>query len=916
MKHALTLLLLLFATVAVAQRQTLMGNVFDEKTAPMEFVSAALLNPQDSTLAFFGITGKDGSFVIKDVSSGDYLLQLSFVGYQTQFHRLQVPLMNQNDLGDFVLQPQAVNLHEVQVNAERIPLQIKGDTVEYNANAFKTSPDANAEDLLKKLPGVQVDQAGNIKAQGEDVNNVLVDGKEFFSSDPKVATKNLPADAIDKVQVFDKKSDESEFTGIDDGERNKTINLLLKDDKKSAWLGDVQAGVGTDNHYMVNAKAYRFTQTDQFAALGMLNNINQFGFSFSDYVDFNGGIQSMMQGGGFRIESSDDMPVDFGQQINGLITSAAGGLNFTHEAKPGNRINLSYLGNGYDKDLIQNTLTENFASDYSFVTNDESDQNTKNLSNRINFNLRNRPDSMQSIFANGTVGLINSKRSSSSYTETSSADSLTNALTSETYDRSNGLKGNASASYILKGRNSWKTFKGDVNVSAKTTLTETDWNNLTQFFDTGEIIDDNQYQNDRNYQFDLSGGFSANKKLKDAYFFEPSLRAGGVYEALNREQGIADVENSKIDSLSPDFSRSNQWLRPGVALKHSTKETIWRMALAAEGISLQSTLNETEPAHENYLYLLPGLSLEKTIRRGMNLNGYYETEVNAPSASQLLPVANAVNPLEVFTGNINLKPEYSHRLGFHYSWFDQFSFTSLFTGFNLSYTKDKINFSKTIHDDLSQSLTLVNVPDDYTAGFNVEFSTPIRPVHLNFRVGFHEDFNKGINYVNGDENHISSFTHSLNVSFDNRKKDKFDITFGGNIALTHAAYSIDDGSDSRYFDWSYFTEIHYTPAKQWHFSFNADVNHYGAEGYDLNTIVPLLQAEVMRYFLKSNRAAISFKGFDLLNKNSGITQTSEYNYLQRTESNTIGRYFMLSFKYRLNKFSGGGDTVDIKVNGK
>src|SRR5262249_8600507 len=163
-----------------------------------------LLDPRDSTLDFFGISGNDGSFVIKDVTNGKYLLQLSFIGYQTQFLSIEIPNEKGNDLGDFVLQPKANVLNNVDLKPERIPLQLKGDNVEYNANAYKTQPDASAEDLLKKLPGVEVDQAGNIKAQGEDVNNVLVNGKEFFSSDPKVATKNLPADAIDKVQVFDK----------------------------------------------------------------------------------------------------------------------------------------------------------------------------------------------------------------------------------------------------------------------------------------------------------------------------------------------------------------------------------------------------------------------------------------------------------------------------------------------------------------------------------------------------------------------------------------------------------------------------------------------------------------------------------------------------------------------------------------
>jgi len=290
--------------------------------------------------------------------------------------------------------------------------------------------------------------------------------------------------------------------------------------------------------------------------------------------------------------------------------------------------------------------------------------------------------------------------------------------------------------------------------------------------------------------------------------------------------------------------------------------------------------------------------------------------VNGPTASQLLPVTNNINPLELFTGNLNLKPEYIHNAALNYMLFDQFSFTSLFLHLNLGYTKDKINYSKTVNDDFSQSLTLVNVPNDYTASLGADFSTPIRPVSLNFHVGLDENYNRGINYVNESENIINSFTHQLSLSFDNRKKEKIDVSFGGEVSLSNAIYSVESNEGNHYFNWSYFTEIHYTPTQHWTFSFNADVDHYGAQGYDLNTIVPLLQAEVVRYILKSNRGVISLKGFDLLNKNSGVTQTGEYNYLQRVESNTIGRYFMLSFKYRLNKFDGGGDKVDIKVNGR
>src|SRR6185436_17817013 len=333
MKVRLLFCFLFLTAQTFAQQLKLQGNVADNNGAPLMYATVTLLHPEDSTLAYYAISNAEGYFEIKNISEGAYILQSAFIGYQTVYKTIKIPFDN-NDAGTLIMKPNSVDLEEAEITGERIPILIKKDTVEYNAGSYKTKPDAAAEELLRKLPGVEVDRAGNIKAQGEDVKNVLVDGKEFFGNDPKVATKNLPADAVKKVQVYDKKSDEAELTGIDDGTRNKTINLLLKDNKKSAWLGDVQAGAGTDAHYQSSAKAYRFTKQSQFAVLGMLNTINQFGFTFRDYIDFNGGMRGMMNGGDdFRItfENDNSFPSNFGQPVTGLITSGAGGLNYTYE---------------------------------------------------------------------------------------------------------------------------------------------------------------------------------------------------------------------------------------------------------------------------------------------------------------------------------------------------------------------------------------------------------------------------------------------------------------------------------------------------------------------------------------------------------------------------------------------------------
>ncbi|NJO90795.1 MAG: TonB-dependent receptor [Chloroflexia bacterium] len=367
----LILLFILGLTLSVnAQTYSLSGSVFDEKGKPQSFSTAVLLNPVDSTLEFYAITNTQGEFVITNVKKGDYLLQIAFMGFETIYKHVHVPLEKGNSLGTFVMKEKEVELGEVTVEGDYVPLSIKKDTIEFNAKAFKTKPGAVAEDLLKKLPGINVDRAGNIKAMGEDVSKVLVDGKEFFGNDPKVATKNLPANAINKIQLYDKKSDESEFTGIDDGVRDKTLNIKLKDDKKNAIFGDITAGYGTDEHCMGSAKAYKFTKNNQMAALGMINNINQFGFSFGDYLNFNGGIASMMHGGGSaKIEISDDnsFPVNFGQPVTGLTTSGAGGINYSHSKDENNRVFISYLGNGADKDLIRTTKTESYTQQGNYL---------------------------------------------------------------------------------------------------------------------------------------------------------------------------------------------------------------------------------------------------------------------------------------------------------------------------------------------------------------------------------------------------------------------------------------------------------------------------------------------------------------------------------------------------------------------
>src|SRR5258705_1460035 len=260
--------------------------------------TVSVISLKDSSLVSFTLSDKKGLFEIKDLETGDYRLSVSFLGYQPLKKNFSITAAKKAvDLGDVKMEKEYKSMNEVVVTDDA-PVKIKQDTVEFKADAFKTKPNATVEDLLKKVPGMQVDKDGTVKAQGEQVQKVYVDGKEFFGNDPKLATKNLTADMVESVQVFDDMSDQAKFSKIDDGSKQKAINIKLKKDKKKGYFGKVLVGVGTNSRFETNLSLNHFNGDKQLSVLANANNINKQGFSFSDIVTAMGGFQGMMGGGG------------------------------------------------------------------------------------------------------------------------------------------------------------------------------------------------------------------------------------------------------------------------------------------------------------------------------------------------------------------------------------------------------------------------------------------------------------------------------------------------------------------------------------------------------------------------------------------------------------------------------------------
>jgi hypothetical protein len=361
------------------------------------------------------------------------------------------------------------------------------------------------------------------------------------------------------------------------------------------------------------------------------------------------------------------------------------------------------------------------------------------------------------------------------------------------------------------------------------------------------------------------------------------------------------------------FEKQYRYFRPGLTLNRNNDKTRFSIGVQAESGKLTSSLEGSYLSENKYFYLLPSLSYENEYRPGKRIMFNGSSSVSMPSVSQLLPVVNNLNPLSLIKGNPDLKPEYSNRLGFHWLFFDQFSFTSLFAGLNGTYTKDKINWDRTIGNNLQQMSTLYNANDDYRVNGNASFSTPVRWLGIKINLNLEENWTRGLNRINTVENTNTNLSHKISLSADNRKKEKIDINSGVEVTLTRSRYSIQETLNNNYFDISWFGEIRYNPTKKWNLEATADITRYTAKSFGESLNVPLIGAEITRYLLKNNRGTLTLRCFDLLNRNRIVQRLSELNYLREIRSNSMGRYIMLTFSYRLNKFGNVPGGMDVRV---
>jgi hypothetical protein len=913
MKKLLLLLLAVWAGTAYAQKFTVKGTVTDTLQVALPSATVMVLNPADSSLVNFGVTNNAGGFEIKNLTRGTYQLKITFVGYAPFTRTFQAPAVGTiTDLGTLRLAPITKELAEVVIKGEKAPVTIKKDTIEFNAGSFAVKANANVEDLLKKMPGMEVDNDGNVRAQGEQVQRVTVDGREFFGRDPKLATRNLPADAVDKVQVFDRKSEQAQFTGIDDGQREKTINLELKEEKRNGAFGNLMAGAGTDDRYQARASINKFGKGKQLSFLGMGNNVNEQGFSLDDYMNFSGGAQQLLGGGGARLQLNLDddsgIPLNLGGRQNGILTNYAGGLNFNRDLnKNKTQLSGSYFYNRLQQNVNRTIDRINYLPpDSTYLFNQNNLTLSTNDNHRVNFTADHKIDSANSIRFNTTVSYNDFTRTNTSEGRTSLTDgSVRNENTNRAFTEGNNI--NLTGTLLWRHRFAKKGRTLSANLS--TTIGQSDQSGELQsdnafFGPTNENRTLTQLNTQKNESQSLGTTVSYTEPLGKRRYLEANYNFRTNWNDVDRQ--VFDQQSGQLifnPVLSNAFNSQYIYNRPGLNFRMNREKysvtlggAYQNTALTANLLSRDATIDRT---FENFL---PTARFNYDFSTFKHFRLDYETSMQEPSVQQLQPVIDNSDPLNIYVGNPNLRPSYQHRVATNYTWFDPAKMMNFFAFVTALYTTDAITQGQQVNpQNFIRTTRPENVDNSFTLTGNANFGFPITKIKSRVNIGPNITYNQSINLLNNRASTIVQQIVGGTVRYNFAWKDVFSLDLAATLSNQETLYEFEKNLNQVYFNKTYSAESNFTFLKNYQLNAGFEYLVYDSRTTDFYQTIPLLNLAVSRFLLKNNVGELRLGVNNLLDQSFGVTQTANNNFLQQERLNNLGRYFMVSFIYALNK---------------
>lgn len=919
-KCLLMLLMILFSPMAFAQQSgvNVTGSVVEQGSdTPIEQATVRLLNVKDSAMVRGVVSARNGSFTLKNVKKGSYLLHITFIGYDPLYQPLQITgKKNPVNVGKLELSDGAIELGEAVVIGKAPEVTVRNDTVEYNADSYKVTEGSVLEDLLKKMPGVEVDSEGKITVNGKEVKKVMVDGKEFFSDDPKVASKNLPAKMIDKLQVLDKKSDMAQMTGFDDGEEETVINLTVKPGMKQGWFGNAYGGYGSKDRYEGNAMVNRFVNNDQITFMGGANNTNNMGFSDLASTMFSGMGGDGGRRGGFGAGS-------------GITSSGNAGLNFSKEFKPdkltlGGNTRYSHSDNdARSKSDRQNILP----GDSSSYDNSEAMSRTKSDNFGVDFRLEWKPDTMTQLIFRPSFSFSHSMNDNfSDATTLDNERDTVNTNKSSNYSESNGYNLNASIDFSRKLNNKGRVFSATLSGGNSDSYSDgMNRSDIVYFNQTdalkNSIIDQRSRYDNKGFNYRayvswvepighnnfIQATYSISQRKQEALKNVYNQDADGIYNVLDSAYSQSYRNNfiSQRASLSFKSQRAKFNYTIGLNLDPSYSSSENFVGDTTLSKITRKVVNLSPMAQFNYMF-----------DKRTNLRIMYNGRTSQPSMTQLQPVADISDPTNITIGNPDLNPRYTNNVFIRFQQFTPEKQRAFMIMANGSYIiNDIVSYTSYNQETGVKTTTYKNVNGNYSGNVRMMLNTPLKNKKFSINSMTMASFANSNGYINEEKNTNRNLILSERGGIDFRSS-YLDLGVNGNIRYNATSNSLQKENNQNTFNYGAggYTTI-YLPLN---FKIESDVNWstnsgYG-DGFKQNEV--LWNASASKSFLKNNQGTLRFKIYDILQQRSNISRSITASYIQDSEYNTLGSYFMVHFIYRFSIFKGGASASDVKTPGR
>lgn len=908
MKRIALLVLLLHPLFLKAQNGTIKGKVSDStENKVLSLAVISFLNASDSTLAAFVRTDQKGAFS-KSLPDGKYILLITYPSYADFVYPAELN-GQEIDLKNIFLTPKAKLLESIIITQHSI--RIKGDTTEYLADSFKVKPNASVEDLLKELPGIQVDKDGKITAQGQAVQKILVDGDEFFSDDPTIATRNLRADAVKKVQVFDKPSDQSAFTGIDDGNKQKTINLELKDNAKHGYFGKVSAA-GLDRYYNLQAMINAFKAKRKLAGFGIASSTAETGLDWTNAGNYGFNSNNMSvdaESGSISITSRSDGDLGSGNFLGtGLPESVKAGLHYSNKWDDSKYdLGSNYLFNNLKVRSRINDYSQNALLDSLFYSREISESHSNRLRHNVRAMMETQLDSSSSLKleADGYTGT--DEISTTYFTENLSAlnkpvnqsNRITQSNNTNSFESVNLL-------YRKKFKRKGQTFSLNANQSYGEIKQDGKLFNAASFFDNNGMLtkkdttDQLKVNNRSNQSFRATATYTHPLSQSSFLVFDYTIGLNSFErEQLSYNKGLNEKYEVLVDSLSNRFKYKYNTNAAGINYRFvkSKINLSFGGSVSNTAFHQKNLVKDTSNAY-SYLNFFPRAALTYKFSSFSNVRFNYNGSSTQPTIDQIQPLADNSDPLNIIIGNPALKQSFNHSFQLFYTNFQVLNERYIYAGSSYSLTQNEITTSYYIDASGRRVTQYVNTDGNYSAGLFGGFNFKIPKTNWRLGTGPVLWLYRYSSFVNNLHNITNTANLSWRFSLNGSKKDVYELFITAQPSYRSSKSNISKVSNTDYWTGHFSVEGNYQLPL--HFELGSDVNidvRQKTSAFDNNNNVVLWNAYLEKKFLKNQNLALRVSIHDILDQAKGYSRYEYGGAVQERRYLTFGQYGLIKLTY-------------------